>query len=108
VARRFGADDIAAGRAGSIGAYTSTILLTAVPPTLIGNAGRNATGSYLAALVGSALGALGSFTLVRLNHQGDNTDRRCRIVCAVSFVGVVLLPGAGAAGSYNLSRRRSH
>src|SRR5262249_54441077 len=67
VARKFGASDDAASSAGLVGAYTIATFVTAVPPTLIGQAGHHATGSYLAALAGTAIGGLGSFALIRLN-----------------------------------------
>lgn len=106
VARRFGAGQDAAGSAGLVGAYTIAALATAVPPTLIGQAGRHATGSYLAALAGTALGGLGSFALIRLNHT-SRTDRPCHFICTVSFAGVILLPSVGATTGFNLSRRYS-
>jgi hypothetical protein len=107
VARRFGASDDAAGSAGLVGAYTVAALATALPPTLIGQAGRHATGSYLAALAGTAVGGLGSFALIRLNRQTGDTIRPCHFVCVVSFAGVILLPSAGATTGFNLSRRYS-
>lgn len=103
VARKFGADDDAASSDGLVGAYTVAALATAVPPTLIGQAGRHATGSYLAALAGTVVGGLGSFALIRLNRT-DNSHP-CRIVCAVNFAGVILLPSVGATTGFNLSRR---
>ena len=103
VARRFGAGDDAASSAGLIGAYTIATFATAIPPTLIGQGGRHATGSYLAALAGTAIGGLGSFALIRLNRT--DTDRPCHIVCTVSFAGVILLPAVGATTGFNLSRR---
>jgi hypothetical protein len=107
VARRFGAGDDAASTAGLIGAYTVAAFATAVPPTLIGQAGRHATGSYLAALAGTAVGGLGSFALIRLNRHTGDTTPPCRFVCVVSFAGVILLPSAGATTGFNLSRRYS-
>lgn len=104
VARRFGADQDAAGSAGLVGAYTIAAFATAVPPTLIGQAGRHATGSYLAALAGTAIGGLGSLALIRLNHS-DRTDRPCHFICAVSFAGVILMPSVGATTGFNLNRR---
>jgi hypothetical protein len=104
VARRFGASDDAASQAALIGAYTTAALATALPPTLIGQAGRHATGSYLAALAGTAIGGLGSFALIRLNRQRGESHP-CRIVCSVSFAGVILLPSVGATTGFNLSRR---
>jgi hypothetical protein len=105
VARRFGANDDAASTAGLVGAYTIAAFATAVPPTLIGQAGRHATGSYLAALAGTAVGGLGSFALIRLNRT--DASRPCHFVCAVSFAGVILLPSVGATTGFNLSRRYS-
>jgi hypothetical protein len=88
-----------------VGAYTIAAFATAVPPTLIGQAGRHATGSYLAALAGTAIGGLGSFALIRLNRQRGETSRPCHFICAVSFAGVILLPSVGATTGFNLSRR---
>lgn len=105
VARRFGASDDAAGSAALVGAYTVAALATAVPPTLIGQAGRHATGSYLAALAGTAIGGLGSFALIRLNRQRGEDSRPCHLICTVSFAGVILLPSVGATTGFNLSRR---
>jgi len=105
VARRFGASDDAASSAGLVGAYTIAAFATAVPPTLIGQAGHHATGSYLAALAGTAIGGLGSLALIRLNRQRGETSRPCHIVCAVSFAGVILLPSVGATTGFNLNRR---
>jgi hypothetical protein len=105
VARKFGASEDAGSTAGLIGGYTVAALATAVPPTLIGQAGRHATGSYLAALAGTAIGGLGSFALIRLNRQRGETSRPCHLVCTVSFAGIVLLPAVGATTGFNLSRR---
>ena len=105
VARKFGASSDAASSAGLVGAYTVAAFATALPPTLIGQAGRHATGSYLAALAGTAIGGLGSFALIRLNRQRGETFRPCHFVCAVSFAGVILLPSVGATTGFNLSRR---
>ncbi len=107
-ARRFGADDETAGSAAMIGAYTTAVFVTAIPPTVIGLSGHDATGSYLAALAGSAVGGLGSFALVRLNRQSGESIRPCRVTCVLSFVGVMLLPSVGATVGFNLSRRYSH
>lgn len=104
VARRFGAGDDVASEVGLVGGYTFAALATAAPPTLIGQAGRHATGSYLAALAGTVVGGLGSLALIRLNRQ-KGEPKPCRIVCAVSFAGVILLPSAGATTGFNLSRR---
>jgi len=104
VARRFGAGDDAASEAGLVGGYTIAALATSIPPTLIGQAGRHATGSYRAALAGTVIGGLGSFALIRLNRQ-TGEPKPCRIVCAVSFAGIILLPSAGATTGFNLSRR---
>lgn len=103
VARRFGADDEHASTAALIGAYTIAAFATAVPPTLIGQAGRHATGSYLAALAGTAIGGLGSFALIRLNRT--NSVHACHVICAVSFAGIILLPSVGATTGFNASRR---
>jgi hypothetical protein len=104
-ARRFGADEERAGSIAMVGAYTGAVLLTAVPPTLIGASARHTTGSYLAALAGSLIGGLGSFALVRLNRQHGETDRPCHLVCTISFAGILILPSAGATTGFNLSRR---
>jgi hypothetical protein len=105
VARRFGAGDNAASSAGLVGAYTIAAFATAVPPTLIGQAGRHATGSYLAALAGTLVGGLGSFALIRLNRT--DASRPCHLICTVSFAGVILMPAVGATTGFNLSRRYS-
>lgn len=107
VAHRFGASDEQAGNIATAGAYTGAALLTAVPPTLIGQAGPHATGSYLAALGGSVVGGLGSWALVRLNKKGTNgdTDRPCHVTCVLSTAAIFLLPSAGATLGFNMSRR---
>jgi hypothetical protein len=107
VARKLGADDEHAADIATAGAYTGAALLTALPPTLIGQAGPHATGSYLAALGGSAVGGLGSWALVRLNKKGTNgdTDRPCHVACVLSTAAIFLLPSAGATVGFNLSRR---
>lgn len=108
VARRFGANDDAASEAGLVGGYTFAALATALPPTLIGQAGHHATGSYLASLAGTVVGGLGSLALIRLNRTKTGAEPKpCRIVCSVSFAGVILLPAAGATTGFNLSRRYS-
>jgi uncharacterized membrane protein len=98
-------DDEKAGTIATIGAYTFAALATAVPPTLIGNAGPHATGSYAAALGGSVVGGLGSWALVRLNQPAGRRDQPCRVLCVASTVAIFLLPSAGATLGYNLSRR---
>jgi hypothetical protein len=98
-------DDEKAGTIATIGAYTVAALATAAPPTLIGNAGPHATGSYAAALGGSVVGGLGSWALVRLNQPAGRRDQPCRVLCVASTVAIFLLPSAGATLGYNLSRR---
>jgi hypothetical protein len=98
-------DDEKAGTIATVGAYSLAALATALPPTLIGNAGPHATGSYAAALGGAVVGGLGSWALVRLNQPAGRKDKPCHVVCVVSTAAIFLLPSAGATIGYNLSRR---
>jgi len=98
-------DDEKAGTIATVGAYTFAALATAVPPTLIGNAGPHATGSYAASLGGAVVGGLGSWALVRLNQPAGRRDQPCHVLCIASTAAIFLLPSAGATIGYNLSRR---
>jgi hypothetical protein len=100
VANRFGASPDAASSAGLAGAYVSAAFATAAGPTLVG-AGPHASGSYFGALGGAVAGGAGSFALVRLNRLGDAGG----VLRVLSFVGVVILPSAGATLGYDLTRR---
>jgi len=98
-------DDEKAGTIATIGAYSFAALATAVPPTLIGNAGPHATGSYAASLGGAVVGGLGSWALVRLNQPAGRRDQPCHVLCIASTAAIFLLPSVGATIGYNLSRR---
>ena len=86
-------------------AAANAALATAVPPTLIGNAGPHATGSYAASLGGAVVGGLGSWALVRLNQPAGRRDQPCHVLCVASTAAIFLLPSVGATIGYNLSRR---
>jgi hypothetical protein len=100
VANRFGAPPDGASTAGLAGAYVSAAFATAAGPTLVG-AGPHGSGSYFGALGGAVVGGAGSFALVRLNRLGDAGG----VLRVLSFVGVVILPSAGATLGYDLTRR---
>jgi hypothetical protein len=100
LAKKFGASDEAASRAGFIGAYTSTWLATAAVPAAIAGDGK-----FPAALAGSALGMLAAVGSVRLgNHFFDSGKRSCSVLCWTLGAAVFALPSLGASIAYDRSR----
>ncbi len=101
IAKKFGATDETASRAGYIGAYTATWLTTATIPAVIAGDGK-----FPAALAGSALGMLAAVGTVRIgNHLYDSGKRSCGVLCWTLGAAVFTLPSIGAALAYDQSRR---
>jgi hypothetical protein len=101
IAKKFGATDETASRAGYIGAYTATWLTTAALPAVIAGDGK-----FPAALAGSALGMLAAVGTVRIgNHLYDSGKRSCGVLCWTLGAAVFALPSIGAAVAYDQSRR---
>ena len=105
IAEGFGASDQRASQVALVGAYTGAALATATGPWLVGTRGR-VTGSYAATLGGAVAGGLGSYVLVRIfDDDDDSSDRPCRLVCSLATVAIFALPSVGATIGFNLSRK---
>jgi hypothetical protein len=100
-ATRLGATEEQAGRAGLAGAYASTILVTAVGPSLIGS--RNTSkGSYVAAVGGAAGGLAAAALLRKAGRKG--IFGRSGPVAFLAGLTIVALPSIGATLAFNATR----
>jgi hypothetical protein len=100
-ARRLGQDEETRGRTALVGAYATSVVFSAVGPTVIGSRGTD-KGSFAAAVGGAGGGLAVSALLRKIGRKGLFGERGP--VAIIVGAAIVSLPSIGATWAYNNTR----